>query len=100
MTLDEAIKHAIYESQNKENCNCANEHFQLAGWLTELKLLKDADKVKDGRIAELEAKQEAIKEFCREQIIELEDMGWYEADDKKQAIEAMYKVLNKMEQEQ
>lgn len=41
MTLDEAIKHA-YEVAAKEECpECAEEHYQLAVWLEELKVLKE-----------------------------------------------------------
>lgn len=48
MTLDEAIEHARQVSIDKAdeslNCDneCAREHWQLAEWLTELKLLRDA----------------------------------------------------------
>ena len=54
MTLDEAIEHAIDESHTEKDRNCANEHRQLAKWLTELK-------AKDERIAELEAMIEKMK---------------------------------------
>lgn len=54
MTLDEAIEHAIDESHTEKDRNCANEHRQLAKWLTELK-------AKDERIAELEAMVDGLK---------------------------------------
>lgn len=37
MTLDEAIEHAIDVAKKKICKECANEHAQLAAWLTELK---------------------------------------------------------------
>lgn len=44
MTLDEAIAHceevADYNCYNDKQMKCANEHRQLAKWLTELKELK------------------------------------------------------------
>lgn len=39
MTLDEAIQHC--EEKSCGNSECAKEHIQLAGWLTELKKLRE-----------------------------------------------------------
>ena len=66
MTLDEAIRHceevvAKYEKQaffsmskegKKYNCECAEEHKQLAEWLRELKERRDT--VKRGKWEEIE----------------------------------------------
>jgi hypothetical protein len=47
MTLDEAIIHCMEEyTKNKDsNCECAEDHLQLAKWLSELhQLRKEANK--------------------------------------------------------
>lgn len=41
MTLDEAIKHAEEVSETCVNRDCGLEHKQLAGWLKELKELRN-----------------------------------------------------------
>lgn len=45
MTLDEAIKHceevADYDCYNEKQLKCAEEHWQLAEWLRELKAYKE-----------------------------------------------------------
>ena len=50
MTLDEAITHceevADYDCYNEEQMKCANEHRQLAKWLTELKELRSLQTAK------------------------------------------------------
>lgn len=42
MTLDEAIIHCMEEYTKKKdsNCECAEEHLQLAKWLSELRQLR------------------------------------------------------------
>lgn len=37
MTIDEAIEHAEKKGQELGCTECAQEHYQLAGWLRELK---------------------------------------------------------------
>lgn len=45
MTLDEAIKHC-YDVANSSVCiECANDHKQLAEWLTELQQLRGKNKI-------------------------------------------------------
>lgn len=47
MTLDEAIIHCMkeYTKEKDSNCECAEEHLQLAKWLSELRQLrKEAEK--------------------------------------------------------
>lgn len=54
--IDEAIKHCLetYERLRKEKCEmCAAEHKQLAGWLTELKQLRNQNAKLTNEIAEL-----------------------------------------------
>ena len=45
MTLDEAIKHcdevADYDCYNEKQMKCAEDHWQLANWLKELKRAKE-----------------------------------------------------------
>lgn len=45
MTIDEAIIHAEEKGKEllkKDSCNkCAEDHFQLASWLRELKILRE-----------------------------------------------------------
>lgn len=36
MTLQEAINHAKETASKLGNCECAQQHLQLAGWLTDL----------------------------------------------------------------
>ncbi len=48
MTLEEAIKHCydVYnriKSEDLEDCECAEEHKQLAEWLEELKQRREDD---------------------------------------------------------
>lgn len=40
MTLQEAIDHALKKANQLGNCECANEHLQLAEWLKELQDIK------------------------------------------------------------
>lgn len=40
MTLQEAIDHALKKANQLGNCECANEHLQLAEWLKELQNIK------------------------------------------------------------
>ena len=42
MTLDEAIQHALDVAKKSDCEECAENHRQLAYWLTELKTLKEA----------------------------------------------------------
>lgn len=37
MTIDEAIKHCEEVAEKMNDCECAEDHRQLAEWLTELK---------------------------------------------------------------
>lgn len=96
MTIDEAIKHceevvARYEKQaansmSKEgkeyNCSCAAEHRQLAEWLTELKNLREENKVLISECdrlikekGELLKKSEQIAEYKRLLKAAVEDMN-------------------------
>lgn len=43
MTLDEAIRHAEEVAANEPCEECADEHVQLAAWLTELKVRRQAE---------------------------------------------------------
>lgn len=51
MTLEEAIKHCydVYnrlKAQDNEDCECAEEHKQLAEWLSELKSRRENERPK------------------------------------------------------
>ena len=43
MILDEAIAHAEEQASKLGNCSCGDEHRQLASWLRELKLRREAN---------------------------------------------------------
>ncbi len=43
MTLEEAIEHAREVADTCENSECAQDHAQLADWLSELKAYRDFD---------------------------------------------------------
>ena len=42
LTIDEAIRHAEEKAQELGCTECAQEHYQLAGWLRELKFRRKA----------------------------------------------------------
>lgn len=42
MTIDEAIRHAEDKARELGCTECAQEHYQLAGWLRELKFRRKA----------------------------------------------------------
>lgn len=47
MTIDEAIEHAIEVSNNTSCSECAQNHKQLALWLTQLKEYQQKEKYKE-----------------------------------------------------
>lgn len=48
MTLNEAINHCREVAENCDNKQCATDHLQLAGWLQELKELRNANEFNCG----------------------------------------------------
>ena len=97
MTLDEAIKHAEEVAEEKEHyrdvrkihldnrnnhnnivhyqkaCECAEEHRQLAGWLKELKQLREQEHCKDIEIPNGATNGDMIKTMFPN--IEIEGIG-------------------------
>ena len=69
MTLDEAIEHASQVADSYKDttpcCKCANEHRQLAEWLTELKVLRDEN---DRLRSELESVGTAAYPYWRSDL--------------------------------
>ena len=47
MTIDEAIRHAEDKARELGCTECAQEHYQLAGWLRELKFRRKAQAALD-----------------------------------------------------
>ena len=45
MTIDEAIRHCEEVAEKMNDCECAADHRQLTEWLTELKELREENKV-------------------------------------------------------
>ena len=94
MTLEEAIKHceevaADLESETDEvtelydDCECREEHLQLAEWLTELKDLREENKVLISECdrlikekGELLKKSEKIAEYKRLLKVAVEDIRY------------------------
>jgi len=65
MTLDEAIEHAEWCARESHG-ECAEEHRQLAEWLSELKRLKAQNKwLRRWYTALMESHQKAFAESCK-----------------------------------
>ena len=65
MTLDEAIEHAEWCARESHG-ECAEEHRQLAAWLSELKRLKAQNKwLRRWYTALMESHQKAFAESCK-----------------------------------
>ena len=43
MTLNEAITHAEEQAEKLSLCSCGEDHKQLAGWLKELRTLREVN---------------------------------------------------------
>ena len=47
LSIDEAIRHAEDKARELGQCECAQEHWQLAAWLRELKFRRKAQAALD-----------------------------------------------------
>ena len=62
MTIDEAIRHAEEKARELDCTECAQEHYQLAGWLRELKFRRAHQAALDA--ARWRADEEARAKGC------------------------------------
>lgn len=84
MTIDEAIRHCEEVAEKMNDCECAADHRQLAEWLTELKGLREENKVLISECdrlikekGELLKKSEQIAENKRLLKVAVEDINYY-----------------------
>ena len=61
MTLEEAINHATEIAHTEKNCKCAEEHKQLAIWLTSLQAHK-------AKIDEIATDLQDISQYLKDEV--------------------------------